>query len=78
MENELNKLADMLILNEIKLPITLEATQNPILFDLLNQSLSKRKNLLFPNFNNSKTVCIFRTMVVNLQTVNIIHIHFCL
>lgn len=59
MQKEIKKLAELLILKDIKLPVMLDGPSNPILFTLLNQGLSNRKDLLLPNFEMAKTVCIF-------------------
>jgi hypothetical protein len=59
MQRNINKLAELLILKDIKIPVILDGPSNPILFTLLNQALSNRKDLLLPNFEKAKTVCIF-------------------
>jgi len=59
MQRNIKQLTELLILKDIKLPVILDGPSNPVLFTLLNHGLSNRKDLMLPNFEKAKTVCIF-------------------
>ena len=61
-DGRVRQLANDLVLKDIRLPVKLDSEQQPLLFQLYNQELTKRlqeRRLLLPNFDKAGAVCIF-------------------
>jgi hypothetical protein len=61
-DDSVKQLANSLVLKDIRLPVELNSEQQPVLFQLYNQELTRRlqqRKLLLPNFDKTGAVCIF-------------------